>query len=336
MKRIAQLSATERNDLFTNTASKMGLNSAIIEKDFWVCWILDYLFHRSAWKNNLAFKGGTSLSKAYSLIERFSEDIDLILDWRILGYTANEPWEERSNTQQDRFNKEALGKTEHFLREQFLPLIRRDLSDELGREVNMQIDETDGQTILFSYPHDFAEQTILQHIRLEVGALAAWTPAQMKTITPYAAEQYPHIFEQPCTEVLTVLPERTFWEKITILHREANRPQSSPFPQRYSRHYYDTYCLAASTVKDTALKDLGLLRKVVEFKEKFYRSPWAKYEDAHAGSIKLMPPDYYLSVLQEDYTHMQNMLFGDKPTFEALMIRINELEHEINALPIKV
>ena len=98
MRNVARESVENLKALFTNAAKKTGLSPAIIEKDFWVCWLLDYLFHRSPWKHNLAFKGGTSLSKAFGLTERFSEDIDLILDWRLLGYHIDEPWEARSNT----------------------------------------------------------------------------------------------------------------------------------------------------------------------------------------------------------------------------------------------
>ena len=87
MRSVAKLPDSDRRDLFRNTANKMGLHDAIVEKDFWVCFTLDYLFHRSPWKDAITFKGGTSLSKAYHLIDRFSEDIDLILDWRVLGYS---------------------------------------------------------------------------------------------------------------------------------------------------------------------------------------------------------------------------------------------------------
>ena len=110
----------------------MGLNDTVVEKDFWVCFTLDYLFHRSPWMDFITFKGGTSLSKAFNLISRFSEDIDLILDWRILGYGKDEPWEQRSNTKQDAFNKEANIRAEIFLNEIFCPAIRKDLSQELG------------------------------------------------------------------------------------------------------------------------------------------------------------------------------------------------------------
>ena len=132
MRKIAKIAESVRKSIFHNTAAKMGMTDAIIEKDFWVCYMLDYLFHRCAWKDRFAFKGGTSLSKAYGLIERSSEDIDLILDWRVLGYAIDEPWEVRSNTKQDLFNKEANARAEKFLHDEFLTSLSVDLSRELG------------------------------------------------------------------------------------------------------------------------------------------------------------------------------------------------------------
>ena len=332
MRKIAKLNEKDRRALFHNTAAKMGMTDAIIEKDFWVCFMLDYLFHRFKWKDNIAFKGGTSLSKSFGLIERFSEDIDLILDWRVIGYEKDEPWQERSNTKQDTFNKEANAKTEKFLKEKFLPSIATELEKELGYAVNCYIEKNDLQTVVFAYNRSFEDMSILPVIRLEIGALAAWTPAKKKAITPYAAEQYPHLFEQPSTDILTVLPERTFWEKVTILHREANRVADKSFPTRYSRHYYDLYCMYNSPVKESAFQDLILLERVVKFKEKFYRCPWAKYEDAKPGTMKLMPQEYHLKALEDDYKHMQNMIFGNKPSFDEIMTTIQKLEKEINEL----
>lgn len=115
MINVARFSDNDKRILFRNTAHKMGLNDTVVEKDFWVCFTLDYLFHRSPWMDFITFKGGTSLSKAFNLISRFSEDIDLILDWRLLGYGKDEPWEQRSNTKQDAFNKEANIRAEIFL-----------------------------------------------------------------------------------------------------------------------------------------------------------------------------------------------------------------------------
>ena len=296
------------------------------------CRTLDYLFPRAPWRKAVTFKGGTSLSKWYHLISRVSEDIDLIVDWRVLGYGVNEPWEKRSNTKQDAFNKEANRKAEVFLAETFCPQIREGLSAELGLPANLYIDEEDKQTVIFAYPNLFTDASTLQVIRLEIGALAAWTPAELVDIVPYAAEQYPQLFKQKEVPVLTVAPERTFWEKATILHHEANRPEHLSMPQRYSRHYYDLYCMAKSPVKEKAFARLDLLQKVVDFKMKFYPRAWARYPEAVPATLKLLPPSYRLGALQEDYSAMRNMLYGEIPSFETMMDAVGELEKEIHAL----
>lgn len=126
MYQLIQQPEEQLRILFRNTTQRMGLNESIVEKDFWVCLTLDYLFHDCPWKDAFTFKGGTSLSKCYGLIHRFSEDIDLILDWRVLGYGLNEPWEQRSNTKQDAFNKEANRRAEIFLAEELLPVLRKE------------------------------------------------------------------------------------------------------------------------------------------------------------------------------------------------------------------
>lgn len=310
----------------------MGLTNAIIEKDFWVCFMLDYLFHRSEWKSHITFKGGTSLSKSYGLIERFSEDIDLILDWRVLDLSLNEPWEERSNTKQDLFNKEINRRTEDFLKETFMPSVVSNIQKEIATLIKCYIEQTDPQTVVFAYNRSFDDATILPIIRLEIGALAAWTPIETQPISPYAAIEYPKLFVQSTTDILTVLPKRTFWEKVTILHREAYRPIDKSFPTRYSRHYYDLYCMANSFVKDSAFSDIELLDKVVKFKDKFYRCPWARYDLAKIGTMKLMPPERNLQILKDDYAHMQSMIFGDKPTFEDIMHGLAQLENEMNSI----
>ena len=332
MQNIARLSDDDRRALFRNTADRMGLKDAIVEKDFWVCFTLDYLFHRCPWKDSITFKGGTSLSKAFHLISRFSEDVDLILDWRVLGYAKNEPWETRSNTKQDAFNKEANTRAEVFLAEQFCPTIKAELSQELGLDANIYIDERDKQTVIFAYPHLFTNTATLQVIRLEIGALAAWTPAKIAQIEPYAATCYPGVFAQKDTAILTVSPVRTFWEKATILHHETNRPEHSEMPPRYSRHYYDLYRMAQTSVKEDAFAQVELLKTVVDFKMKFYPRAWAKYPEAVPGTLKLIPPEYRFKMLAADYEAMKDMLYGQVPDFDTVMNAIKELEKEINAL----
>lgn len=331
MLKIAKSSVKDREALFRNTAQKCGMHEAIVEKDFWVCWAMNYLFQHSKWKNHFAFKGGTSLSKCYGLIERFSEDIDLILDWRLLGYSFDEPWTERSKTKQDLFNKEANAKTSAFLVNEFIPSLKSDFRILLDQPFDLYLDDIDPQTVNFAYPQIFEDFTILKVIRMEIGALAAWTPTKNIVITSYAAEKYPRVFSQPSTNILTISAERTFWEKITILHREAFRTGSA-FPERYSRHYYDLHCMKDSVVKSSAFSNLKLLDHVVAFKSRFYPSSSARYDLAKAGTMTLIPPEGCMSVFEKDYSHMQNMIYGHKPKFSEIIASIKSLETEINQL----
>ncbi|AVM67384.1 nucleotidyl transferase AbiEii/AbiGii toxin family protein [Peptostreptococcaceae bacterium oral taxon 929] len=312
--------------LITNTARKKNIAEAVVEKDYWVTYFLDYLFNENKWKEYFTFKGGTSLSKCFGIIQRFSEDIDLILDWRVLGYDKLEPWLIRSNTKQDKFNKEINEKTERFLKEDFLTELIKDFSQ---GDFEFEIDSLDPQTILFSYPKIFDSNYLSQTIRLEIGSLAAWTPATNISIIPIIGDAYANIFKEK-TNIRTVSVERTFWEKATILHHEANRPESSKMPHRYARHYYDMYKIANSKYKDKAIKDKELLRKVTEFKMKFYPRKWAKYEDAMDSKLRLVPDKFRFLELENDYKAMSEMIYGEYPSFEEIIKILKELETEIN------
>ena len=330
MYKIAKASNQEREILFLNTAAKKHMNAAIIEKDFWVCLTLDYLFHHCPWQDAFAFKGGTSLSKAYGLIERFSEDIDLILDWRVLGYTKDEPWMERSNSAQRRFNEASNDKAAAFLKDTFLPRFQEDMAELLGQKIDAYMDAQEPQTVHFAYPCSYTDDAIVRTIRLEIGALAAWTPTQRVHITPYAAEEYAHVFKQPNTEILTTTAARSFWEKATILHAEAFRPEGNSIPRRYSRHYYDLYVMSHSPVKAEALAQPKLLQQVVEFKKKFYSQNRAHYELAVPGTLKLLPPEHSVLLLKEDYAAMRKMIYGDYPAYDTIMETLAALEEELH------
>ncbi len=327
MRDIARRPEKDRSELFRATSQAMRVHEAIVEKDFWVCWILDYLFHESPWKDRLAFKGGTSLSKAFGAIERFSEDIDLVLDWKLLGYSDVEPWEDRSATKQDAFGKEANHKAAEFLSKDFASVLRRDLTARVGSAIDIAVT---GQDVLIRYPKAFSLEAILPQVRLEIGPLAAWTPNEEKAIRPYTAEYFQQLFKKPNTVVRTISAERTFWEKATILHQEAHRGADKPLPLRYSRHYYDLYRLSLLPVAVSALSKLNLLEEVVRFKMRFYRCPWAMYEQARPGSLHLIPPARHLPHLQKDYLDMQAMLFGSIPSFDEIMSGLSTLEKKIN------
>lgn len=146
--------------------------------------------------------------------------------------------------------------------------------------------------------------------------MAAWSPSEEAAIAPYAADVVP-FGPELSTTVRTASPERTFWEKATILHQEANRPEGKAMPRRYSRHYYDMYRLGHSFVLGRAVAQPGLLEQVVRFKEKFYRTPWAKLADARPGTLRLAPPKGRLDELAADYASMRPMLFGSYPSHIA-------------------
>ena len=330
MYEFNKISKDDLITIFRNTARKMNVQETIVEKDYWVCFVLNYLFSTCIWKESFTFKGGTSLSKCFSLIHRFSEDIDLILDWRVIGYAKDEPWELRSKTQQDKFNKESNQKVTVFLEEQFIGQMMIDFNNFLDDEFCIRIDDKDPQAVLFEYPKVFRSEYLLQAVRLEIGALAAWTPSETATVLPYVAEQYPQVFQGSKIEIKTVSPERTFWEKATILHHEANRPDSLDIPKRYARHYYDLYCIGNSKYKDYIFSNIDQLVKVVSFKEKFYSRKWANYESATKEKIRLLPDKYRFKELKEDYENMKEMFFDEYPNFEDLMAGIAKLEDEIH------
>lgn len=223
MKRITNMSKEDKRFIFDTTALKMKIHPTIIEKDFWVCYILDYLFNDSKYKNYFTFKGGTSLSKAYKVISRMSEDIDLILDWQLLGAKMSEPLEERSKRQQALYNEKLNNLAKEFISNE----LYKDLLNGFGDIPNLKIEVVkEEQLVNIYYPktYDIENVGILPCVRLEIGPLAAWTPASIMEINPYICGTIPN-FDVRGTKVRTVAIERTFWEKITILHREANRPE---------------------------------------------------------------------------------------------------------------
>jgi hypothetical protein len=324
MKTLAVRPAAERHEVFSATATAMAITPAAAEKDFWLCWVLMQLFEVPELAACLRFKGGTCLSKCFNLIQRFSEDIDLILDWTQV--TKLDPLAPRTKTQQDKLNQQMNNQAQDFIAQTILPK----LSAVIAPVCTAAIDSADPHTINIQYPAEFAAGYLRPQIRLEIGPLAAMMPMGIYSVTPYAAEKFPRLFAQPSISVSAIKPERTFWEKLTILHAEAHRPETKPMPSRYSRHYYDTYQLAINPSVNHALSDMAMLQQVVEFKQRFYPSNWANYETAVAGTFKLSPSEHHLLKLKQDYKEMGEMIFGVKPTFEEMLETLVAVELQIN------
>jgi len=324
MDRLARLPAAERNAVFTETAARRGTTPAVVEKDFWVTWVLDRLFREDGLAPLLMFKGGTSLSKVYGLIERFSEDIDLILDWRVVS--GEDPLADRSKAKQEKLNRAIDEEAGRFIAGRLL----QEISDALGGVCRCEAGRDDPHVIDVHYPAAFPDNYLRPQVRLEIGPLASWLPYEERTIRSYAAETFPDLFQRGDCEVRVIRAERTFWEKATILHHEAHRPAGNPQPPRYSRHYYDLAQMAAAPVRDAALADSELLADVVAFKRRFYPRGWARYDLAHPGTLRLVPEGHVLTAVRSDYRAMETMIFGPVPAFDEIIGVLRRLQDDIN------
>ena len=339
MDHIAKVPETERADLFLQSAAilRPERSPAIIEKDFWVCWSLHRIYDVLQLRPQLIFKGGTSLSKVYAVINRFSEDVDLSLSRKDLGFADDRDPEEPGISSNERRRRiDALGKAcEEAIKDRFVPKLRLDFASVIGTEGwSVELDADDAQTVIFSYPRSRLSQGLPEAVRpvvrLEMGARSDDWPAQDRTIQPYAAEAFPDVFKVPSCQVRALDARRTFWEKVTLLHAEYNRPADRSVRNGLSRHYYDVYQLSLHDVGKEALKDLSLLKRVVAHKRLFFRSGWAHYETAVPGGIHLVPKDERLDTLRSDYGRMREMIFGDVPTWEQIVEGLRELEGRIN------
>ena len=331
MDSFANLSARERSQVLEEAASRQGVHPAIMEKDFWVCWILMKLFDDASLSKHLVFKGGTSLSKAHHLIERFSEDVDLVLDWELLGYGRNgiDPWQNKpSNNQLDRFNKEFNAQADRYIKQVLVPQIGSAFAS--CHSVEIRASETEPHVVEVKYPAGFELKAIRPQVKLEIGPLASWVPSANYSISPYVAELFPKLFTRAVCNVTAITAERTFWEKATILHQQFHR--TTTMPSGYSRHYYDMVMLSSSSVKTNALGNLQLLRDVVQFKQRFYRSGWARYDLATPGSFRLVPSDAGKKSLRDDYIAMRPMFFSEPPSWNKILESLEKLENEINSL----
>jgi hypothetical protein len=177
MERVARLPARERSELFSESATQKGTTPAVVEKDFWVTWVLNRLFKEPDLARLLMFKGGTSLSKVYHLIERFSEDIDLVLDWRVLS--GEDPLAERSKTRQARLNVVLNEKAQQYIGGELLRMVE----GALDGVCDCSVDGDDPHVIGISYPAAFPDDYLRPEVRLEIGPLASWLPYEERKIS---------------------------------------------------------------------------------------------------------------------------------------------------------
>ena len=343
MDKVAVSDPSDRRALFSQTAATRGLANIIVEKDFWVCWTLKRLFEiQKGMGLTLVFKGGTSLSKAYDAIRRFSEDIDLSFDRADFGYEHDPEAGTPSGKEMGRRIEAFVKELEKHIANTLLPALRNSIEQHLGSpdvaSWRLELDEDNPQCINFFYPTALSQSDysdvgcIKPRVRLEFGARGDPWPTEERPIQPYAAEEFPDFFEEPSFYVTVLSAQRTFWEKATALHAEYHRPSDKPIPQNVSRHYSDLAALIDTEHGNAAIANVDLLEEVAEHKATFFRSGWARYDTARPGTLKLVPPDDRLKELRKDYRDMAPMMFDETPlTFEELIERIRKIEEAINS-----
>lgn len=339
MDEFAGLAAEERDELVTEAASRLGLDPIAVEKDFWVCWVLGKLFNLPGGHPDLLFKGGTSLSKVYGLIHRFSEDIDITVSRSDLGFHGDRDPEEVSNTVSRkagaRLLHELVESCIDYVESKLLPALESAFAEVLGEpgtDWRIEGDPYDRQNLILSYPAARkGTGYIRRSVLVECGARSDQYPSESATIIPYVAQALPTVFERPDVELSAVLsPERTFLEKLLLLHEEAHR--DPPRTKRLSRHYYDVAVMSQSPVREKALHNKDLMERVRRHKSFYFASKWRNYESARPGTLRLVPRGNFASLLRRDYEEMEPMFFNEpaRPSFDEIIESLENVEREIN------
>ncbi|WP_343699651.1 nucleotidyl transferase AbiEii/AbiGii toxin family protein [Caulobacter sp.] len=341
---LVRADAETREGVFNTTAQRLGSTPSNIEKDFWVCWTLDVLFNGLPGDHRLLFKGGTSLSKGFGLISRFSEDIDVTVFREDLDSTTTvETIKDMSKTARGKW-LDALKATcsayiQGDFRAQLTDLTRaciaRNGLEETAFTVEVDPDDKDGQTLLLRYPAVTAEDAYVRKVvKIESGAKSALDPHTSRTVRPYADDDLPEI-DLAVPNVTTVAPERTFWDKVVIVHGLRRTFDAKGIlrgdGQRVSRHYYDLHRLMEAGVAARALADMDLGANCVLHARLFFFRADADQASARPGSFALVPHDGMIDRLRADYVDMSGMIFGPVPDFDVVMASVSRLEAELNA-----
>lgn len=334
---LLRQSREELHDIFEAAAEQTGTSAEFVEKDLWVCFTLELLFGGSKPPCEMTFKGGTSLSKGYGLIHRFSEDIDIVLSppglWErgeidelreLPGKQRKAAFEQLRTASSNYVTNGLRGHLQNLLQtaeQQAELLVSSDAADEQ-------------QTLLLAYPSlfDSGIDYVRPVVRIECGPRSAREPSEPRDITPFvsSATQAP----MTVAGIPTITAARTFWEKVLILHGNHCRfRDQGVVPKernRLSRHYYDVAMLFTSDVGQLATTDTALLDSVRAHNELAFPSAWRKYDEAVPGRFLLSPQPEVKRALEADFDEMQSMIFGEVPNFAWVLDQIRALEERLN------
>lgn len=320
----------ERQAIFRETGEREGLPASAIEKDWWVTTALRIVFSLPVAKH-LVFKGGTSLSKGWNLIERFSEDIDLAIDRRFLGFE-----EELSKTQVKKLRKASCS----FISNDFANAITAKIEELEIPDVTLTVQnfkdsDTDPLMVEMKYKSLTDDSPYLQpRILIEVGARSLMEPNEERKIQSMVGSQFPdRDFADKPISIPTVLPKRTFLEKAFLLHEEFQKPIEHIRVERLSRHLYDLDKLMNTQHGEDALNDPELYRSIVTHREMFNHIRGVDYTNHQPDKIDFVPPKDIIEKWKADYIAMQeSMIYGDSKNFEELITSIEVIKERFRKI----
>lgn len=322
---------TQRN-IFGETAAEIGLPSAAVEKDWWVIRTLELVFTSSIAPHTV-FKGGTSLSKAWNLIDRFSEDIDLALDRKFLGFDKSD--DEMTSSQVSKLRRHSS----KFIAETYYPELAK-LFNAIGLKVDIKLgeiktDDQDPLIIEIYYPSVTEPIAYIQpRILIEVGSRSLIEPFDNRSFTSMVGEKYiGRAFADTNIIIPSVNPQRTFLEKVFLLHEEFQLPTEKIKVERKSRHLFDLEKLMDTEYAMAALNNAELYQTIVQHRAKLTPLRGIDYANHTPDKINPIPPDTIIGEWEKDYLIMQeNMLHQPSLSFDKLIERMYELKARINKL----
>lgn len=323
------LSERDKEELFRAHSDNFRMSPMALEKDVWICWILEQLFQMPN-RKTMAFKGGTSLSKVYKVINRFSEDVDITLDYRDLGEPLTGT-ESRTRLQK-KSDELKLSVLEH-VRDVIKPYLESRLNDNFKSQAWNTSLSDDGEKLFIQYPSIFDSKDgyIGNVVLLEFGGRNITEPNQPGTISPYLSEATDEVIF-PTPEITVLAKERTFWEKATLVHVECRRPVERSSIERISRHWYDLYMMSKDLSFYESMEGYELLKNVVNHKKQFFHYSFADYDSCLTGGLHLIPANNKIKNLIIDFIDMEKagMFFGAPPQFPTILKSLSSVESQLN------
>ena len=335
MTKWLKLSDADRLLSLEQASARSGISSKSIEKDWWVTLVLEAVFN-TQYAEHILFKGGTSLSKCYHLIQRFSEDIDLSIERDFLGFSEN-----LSKTQVRKLKKVASSFTSTFLREeiqrQILSLgVPADMVNVVADPISTILPDIDPQTIRISYPSLLDPVYYIEDsIKIEVSARSLKEPGIEGLINSMLSEYMPGLsWSGSSFPVFSVYPKRTLLEKIFLLHEEFLKPINEINYSRMSRHLYDIERMMDTEYATALLSDFKYFETVIHHREKFIFKQGVDYNSHYPPTLSFLPPQKILDAFEKDYNQMrEQMIYGENiPSFQLLISRLKEFLNELRKL----